>query len=99
MTMERTNNLLEIVGFDAEAIKHYNQTTAIDFCEASGIDFDNEIINWEGCDEVSLDRLGDLALNHNGVHDMREYLMTYCGECSLKQAEDMKKIFTALLGE
>ena len=100
--MIRTDKLLAEAGFSTAAIQEYNQSMAEDYCDFHGIDieridYENDI-DWESCDNVSLDRLGDYAYNYNGAREMRGYLSKYCGECSLKEAEEMIKVFKKYAG-
>lgn len=95
--MTRTDKLLAEAGFSTGAIQQFNQSVAEDYCSFHGfdieqIDYENDI-DWDACDNVSLDRLGDYTFNYAGAREMRGFLSKYCGECSLKQAEQMIKVF------
>lgn len=60
-------------------------------CRECGIEYDpaEDYTDWDGWERVFSDRLSDYEEDVTGLKD---FLSIYCGDCSLLQAENMRKL-------
>lgn len=99
--MNEIRELLIKGGFNVADIAHYIQTMAEEYADAYdlGEDWTDNDINYDDCEEVTLDRLADYAYNYNSIEPMKKHLTAYCGRCIDEQAQGVITAIKEAYGE